>query len=119
MTVPVHSALNSTLQYCRRMYIFPLNFKIWLVPFMNMSFKNVCLVDFLAAKNAFSHHIFHIQYNHMEKRKAKKNYQFLSTFIILQKRLLGLSCMYACLPVCLSAQNNLVPTGWILWNLMY
>jgi len=46
-----------------------------------MSFKNVCLVDFLAAKNAISHHTFHIQYNHMEKRKAKKkSYHFLSTF---------------------------------------
>jgi hypothetical protein len=39
---------------------------------MNMSFKNVSLLDFSAATNAIPHHSFHIQYNHTEKRNAIK-----------------------------------------------
>jgi len=70
---------------------------------MNMSLKIVGLLDFSAAKNAISHHTFHIQYNCMKKRKArKKSYHFLSTFIKLQKQLSALSCLPACLLAYLS-----------------
>jgi len=117
MTSPVTFALNwnfqpnytlqfqstqhySTLQYCRKTYIFPLKYKIWLVPFTNMSLKNVFLLDFSAVKNVISHHTFHIQYTTWKKERPKNNYHFLSTFIKLQKWLLALSCLSACLSVC-------------------
>ena len=119
--VPVHSAIHSIPQYCRKTYIFSLTFNIWFVPFINMSFKNVCLLDFSAAKNAISHHTFHIQYNYMEKRKPPPPKKKLSLFKYVHKieRATTSSVMSVCLPVCLSTRNNSVPTGWILWNFMY
>jgi len=82
-----------------------------------MSFKNVCLLDFSAVKNAVSHHTFHIQYTTWKKERPKK----LSLFKHVHKiaKVTTSSVMSVCLPVCLFTHNNLVPTGWIWWNLMY
>jgi hypothetical protein len=78
ITVPIRSALHSTLWYCWKTYIFTLNFNIWLVPFMNISFKNVSLLDLQAAEIVIPHHRFNIKHNHTETKKGqKKSYQFL------------------------------------------
>jgi hypothetical protein len=71
---------------------------------MNMSFKNVCLLDFLAAKNAISHHTFHIQYNHIEKRKAKKKLSLFKHIHNIAKVTIS-SVMSVRLPVCVRTEQ--------------
>jgi predicted metal-dependent peptidase len=90
----------------------------WYLSWIPYILQNVCLLGFSAAKNAISHHTFHIQYNHMEKRKATKRLSLFKHAHNIAKAI-NSSVMSVCLPICLFAKKDLVPTGWILWNLMY